>query len=133
MRTPPPFDLSGRAALVTGAGSPTGIGYAAARLLGDLGASLTLAATTDRVHERAAELGARGIPTLGVVGDLTREEDASSLVAQAYAAHGRLDILVANAGLVSALDGDYLAGSIEVTVCRAPYAVMLAKVTVTGR
>jgi len=68
-----------------------------------------------------------------VVGDLTREEDASSLVAQAYAAHGRLDILVANAGLVSALDGDYLAGSIEVTVCRAPYAVMLAKVTVTGR
>ncbi|GAA1786960.1 SDR family NAD(P)-dependent oxidoreductase [Nostocoides veronense] len=115
MRTPPPFDLSGRAALVTGAGSPTGIGYAAARLLGDLGASLTLAATTDRVHERAAELGARGIPTLGVVGDLTREEDASSLVAQAYAAHGRLDILVANAGMVSALDGDYLAGSIDET------------------
>ena len=77
MRTPPPFDLSGRAALVTGAGSPTGIGYAAARLLGDLGASLTLGATTDRVHEHAAELGARGIPTLGVVGDLTREEAAA--------------------------------------------------------
>ena len=50
-----------------------------------------------------------------MVGDLTREEDASSLVAQAYAAHGRLDILVANAGMVSALDGDYLAGSIDET------------------
>jgi len=52
--------LSGRTALVTGAGSPTGIGIATARLLATMGAHVWLTATTDRVHERAAELRADG-------------------------------------------------------------------------
>jgi 3-oxoacyl-[acyl-carrier protein] reductase len=46
----PPFDQSGRVVLVTGAGSPSGIGMATARLLGRLGAAVVLGATTDRVH-----------------------------------------------------------------------------------
>ena len=49
-------EAEGRVALVTGAGSPTGIGFATARILGREGASLAIASTTDRIHERSAEL-----------------------------------------------------------------------------
>ena len=70
---PEPFDLAGRVALVTGAGSSDGIGFATARLLGELGARVALAATTDRVHDRAGELKDVGIEAFGVVADLTDE------------------------------------------------------------
>ena len=70
---PAAFDLSGRTALVTGAGSPTGIGMACARLLASCGASIVVTATTDRVHERAAELVDAGHVATGVVADLTSE------------------------------------------------------------
>ena len=60
------LDLRGRTALVTGAGSPDGIGFACARLLGSLGASVAVAATTERIHTRAAELGGLGIEALGL-------------------------------------------------------------------
>ena len=46
--------FEGRTALVTGAGDPQGIGFAAATLLGARGASLAIVSTTDRIHERAA-------------------------------------------------------------------------------
>ena len=60
-----------RRALVTGAGSAEGIGFATARLLAARGYEVTITSTTDRIHERAAELGVRG-----VVADLTSWEDA---------------------------------------------------------
>jgi 3-oxoacyl-[acyl-carrier protein] reductase len=71
---PAAFSLAGRVALVTGAGSAEGIGFATARLLSELGAAVALTATTDRAHERAAELAARGVAAVGVVADLTDEE-----------------------------------------------------------
>jgi 3-oxoacyl-[acyl-carrier protein] reductase len=95
------LDLTGRVAVVTGAGSATGIGFASAGALADLGASVALAATTDRVYERAAELAAAGASALGVVGDLTDEAAVASLVARATAGLGRIDILVNNAGMTS--------------------------------
>jgi 3-oxoacyl-[acyl-carrier protein] reductase len=77
-----------RRALVTGAGSAEGIGFAAARLLAARGHEVTITSTTDRIHERAEEIGARG-----VVADLTSWEDAERVA-------GEFDVLVNNAGMV---------------------------------
>lgn len=104
---PSAFDLAGRVALVTGAGSPTGIGFATARLLADLGATVAVASTTDRIRERAAELG-RGAS--GHWADLTDERSTATLVADVVTAHGGLDIVVNNAGMVS-VDGAAEGGS----------------------
>ncbi|QIM21843.1 SDR family oxidoreductase [Phycicoccus sp. HDW14] len=113
---PAAFDLTGRTALVTGAGSPTGIGMACARLLAECGARVVLGATTDRAHERAAELRDEGHEAAGAVADLTSEEGAAAAVAAALALGGGLDVLVNNAGMVSvASGGDYLGGDLEGT------------------
>ncbi|GAA4604566.1 3-oxoacyl-[acyl-carrier protein] reductase [Actinoplanes octamycinicus] len=84
------------AALVTGAGSPAGIGFAIAGELVAAGFRVAITATTARVHERAAELG-HG--TVGLVADLRDRDQARLLVDQARAAVGELDVLVNNAGM----------------------------------
>jgi 3-oxoacyl-[acyl-carrier protein] reductase len=94
------MDLVGQVAIVTGAGSAEGIGFAAARHLARLGATLVVAATTDRIQARVHELTAEGHAATGVIGDLTRMDDALCLAEAAMAAHGRIDILVNNAGMV---------------------------------
>jgi 3-oxoacyl-[acyl-carrier protein] reductase len=98
---PDPFQLNGRVALVTGAGAADGIGLAAARLLGALGARVAVAATTDRVVARAAELGAAGIESVGVVADLTEEDQVRHALAVVEDELGRPTILVNNAGMTS--------------------------------
>jgi 3-oxoacyl-[acyl-carrier protein] reductase len=94
-----------RSALVTGAGSATGIGLACARQLGLEGAAVVVAATSERVHDRAAELRAEGIDAVGFVGDLTAPAVAEALVAAALEHAGRLDVVVNNAGMVSVAAG----------------------------
>lgn len=109
--TPTAFDLTGRVALVTGAGSPDGIGLATARLLGELGAAVEICGTTDRVRERAAELQREGIRAHAMVGDLADPAVAADLVREAVARRGRLDIVVNNAGMTSvAAPGDAESG-----------------------
>lgn len=61
MALPDLWNLDGRIAIVSGAGSPAGIGFATARALGELGAGIVLTATSERVHERAEELRRSGI------------------------------------------------------------------------
>ncbi len=92
--------LEGRVALVTGAGSPTGIGFAAARLLGREGASVAVASTTDRIHKRATELEREGVTAAGFVADLTDGQEAQAMVAAVAERLGRIDVLVNNAGMV---------------------------------
>ncbi len=94
-----------RSALVTGAGSATGIGLACARQLGLEGAAVVVAATSERVHDRAAELRAEGIDAVGFVGDLTAPAVAEALVAAVLEHAGRLDVVVNNAGMVSVAAG----------------------------
>ena len=95
------FSLTGRVALVTGAGAPDGIGFATARLLGQLGATVAVAAATDRVLERATELRDQGIDAIGVVGDLTDEDEARRVVDEVTGARGVPAVLVNNAGMTS--------------------------------
>ena len=94
--------FGGRVAIVTGAGAPDGIGMAVARELVGEGARVVLGATSDRVHDRAREVGDAA---LGVVGDLTAEGSADTLVGVAMERWGRLDILVNNAGMTSVASG----------------------------
>ncbi len=95
------YSLAGRVALVTGAGAPDGIGFATARLLGMLGASVAVGATTGRVHQRAAELRALGIHAVGVMADLTDEAQVLRAVGEVVEALGAPTILVNNAGMTS--------------------------------
>lgn len=94
--------FTGRVALITGAGSAHGIGFATARLLARGGASVAIASTTHRIHERVVELAAVGIKATGHVCDLMTDGAPARLVAEVVGAHnGRLDILVNNAGMVA--------------------------------
>ncbi|MGN9911870.1 SDR family NAD(P)-dependent oxidoreductase [Phytohabitans sp. LJ34] len=88
--------LDGRVALVTGAGSSDGIGYATARRLVDLGARVAIVSTTRRIHERASELGA-----IGFVADLTDESEVGALADAIAEQLGDVEVLVNNAGLAS--------------------------------
>jgi 3-oxoacyl-[acyl-carrier protein] reductase len=112
MQTPASLDLTGRVAIVTGAGSPTGIGYAAARHLGLLGARVVVGATSGRAHERCEELRADDITARGFVGDLTEANTAEVLVNETLEAFGGIHILVNNAGMVSTSQPDYLEGDL---------------------
>jgi 3-oxoacyl-[acyl-carrier protein] reductase len=88
--------LDGRVALVTGAGSPDGIGYATARRLRELGAVVAIVSTTRRIHERAGELGVTGF-----VADLTVEAEVGALADAIGEQLGPVEIVVNNAGLAS--------------------------------
>lgn len=95
------LSLAGRVALVTGAGSPNGIGFATARALGELGAAVWVTATTERVHERVDELRTQGIGAHGVIIDLRDEVAVAAMVDDIVRRVGAIDVLVNNAGMVS--------------------------------
>lgn len=95
-----PFSLSGRTALVTGAGSELGIGFATARFLARQGATVVVSATSERIKQRAAELIDEGFDVRPLIADLTDRDQASALVGATVSQVGRLDILVNNAGMV---------------------------------
>jgi 3-oxoacyl-[acyl-carrier protein] reductase len=95
------FDVTGRVAVVTGAGSPNGIGYSSAVMLARMGAAVLVTATTDRITERVAELRAAGHDAVGVIADLCDPVQATSLAAAATERWGHVDILINNAGMTS--------------------------------
>ena len=113
MPIPAAFDLSGRVAVVTGAGSSEGIGFATARLLAELGAAVMISATSARIEARVSELRTAGFDAAGVTGDLTDEDAATGLVSAALRQWGRLDIVVNNAGMISTASPVFESGTAD--------------------
>ena len=88
-------DFTNRVALVTGAGSAGGIGFATAKALQTAGAKLCITATTDRIFDRAAELGC-----MAHKADLTDPAQVQGLFAAIAAQLGPVAVLINNAGMV---------------------------------
>lgn len=89
----------GQTAIVTGAGSAEGIGFAIARQLHREGAFVAITSTTERIRERAREIDPSGSKVSAYVHDLTQPEQVNELVQRVHASTGRIDILVNNAGM----------------------------------
>jgi ribitol 2-dehydrogenase len=98
--------LSGKVAVVTGASS--GIGLATAQALADAGALLVIAArSVERLEQASRDLGgaATAIPS-----DVTSTKEVDDLIAKTIELHGRIDILIANAGVYAG--GDFMANDV---------------------
>lgn len=86
-----------RVAIITGAAS--GIGLASARQLASEGAKVLLADRSPQGEQAAAELRAQGHDARFMAADVSDELQVAALVEAAVAAWGRLDVMVANAGI----------------------------------
>lgn len=94
------MSLKGRSAIVTGAGSQAGLGFATARALGSEGARVVLTdIDAERIDEAVAVLRSEGLDVVACVQDASCEAGWASTIKHAVDAYGRLDILVNNAGI----------------------------------
>jgi 2-deoxy-D-gluconate 3-dehydrogenase len=96
--TPSPFDLTGRAAIVTG--SNGGIGLGMARGLAEAGAAIAIVGRdAAKSNAAVAELKQRGLNAISIIADVTDKSAVDRMVERAAREFGRVDILVNNAGI----------------------------------
>jgi 3-oxoacyl-[acyl-carrier protein] reductase len=107
--------VEGRVALVTGAGSDEGIGFATARLLRAKGAKVAITSTTDRIFDRLDELGGGNGQTYAETADLTDSAMVTSLIEAVEGALGPIDIVINNAGMVQVGREEPWASLVEVS------------------
>jgi NADP-dependent 3-hydroxy acid dehydrogenase YdfG len=92
-------NIEGKVIVITGASS--GLGEATALHLASQGATVVLGARRqDRIKSLADELTGKGGKALAVSTDVTRREQVQRLVDAAVQAHGRIDVMINNAGLM---------------------------------
>jgi NADP-dependent 3-hydroxy acid dehydrogenase YdfG len=92
-------NIEGKIVVITGASS--GLGEATARFLSAEGASVVLGARrADRIRSLADELTGRGAKALALTTDVTHRDQVKRLVDAAVEAHGRIDVMINNAGLM---------------------------------
>ncbi len=93
------YDLSGKVAVVTGAGK--GLGEQIALALAESGADLALVGRNRRNLEAVAARARRmGRKVIVIRADVRREKDVARMGRQAYESFKRIDILVNNAGVI---------------------------------
>lgn len=93
-------DLKGRKAVITG--STSGIGLAFAEALAGMGVDITLNGFGDpgEIEENRARIaGEHGVDVRYDAADMTKPEEIRQLITGAEAAHGRIDLLINNAGI----------------------------------
>lgn len=99
------FRLNGRTALVTGAGSGIGRGYAHA--LGEAGAAVAVCdIVTERAETVAHELAQKGIDAIAITADVTNEDSVAAMVDAVIKKWGKLTIGVNNAGAGQWVDAE---------------------------
>ena len=95
--------LEGRVAVISGAGRDRGIGKATAKLFAAHGASVALLDLDEsEVQAAAADLAAGGANAIGIVCDVSQPDSCKAAIGRVLAwpaSHGRIDVLVNNAGL----------------------------------
>ena len=92
------FDLSGRAAIVTG--GSRGLGQEMAEGLAEAGAALMLCARRDQwLTPTVTAMRGRGFRVEGMQCDVSKPADVQAVVDRTVAAYGKVDILVNNAGV----------------------------------
>ena len=89
-----------KVALVTGAGSADGIGFATAQLLRAAGARVAITSTTERIFDRLKDLDGDDRHCFAAPADLTRPDAVAALITEIEAGLGPIDIVVNNAGMV---------------------------------
>ena len=93
------YGLEGKTALVVG--GATGIGFAAASLMGREGMRVAVAdINADSARLAAERLTAAGIKAIGIRADVTKLEDVFSMVAQIEGALGPVDVLLNSAAVL---------------------------------
>jgi NADP-dependent 3-hydroxy acid dehydrogenase YdfG len=96
MRTP---NIADKVVVITGASS--GIGESTARLLAGSGAKVVLGARrTDRIDALVKDITAKGGAALGFQADVTKRSEVETLVQGAIHEHGRIDVIVNDAGIM---------------------------------
>jgi len=99
------FDLTGQAAIVTGASR--GLGVSFARGLAKAGCDLVITARDlDRLKGVAEDLEQYGHRVVAIRADVSNAADAETMVARSVGEFGRLDILVNNAGIAARADAE---------------------------
>lgn len=93
-----------RVAAVTGAAGGLGLGVAVA--LAQAGLRVIALDRSPQVAAAVASFAAQGLPIEGAILDVTDEEGVRAFVASTVARHGRLDVLVNNAGIHPKVDGE---------------------------
>lgn len=99
------YDLKGRVAVITGGGR--GIGFESAKALAECGAHVVIAEIDAATGPKAAgDLQAMGYAAEHVQLDVTKPADVTKVADDLQAKHGRIDILVANAGIAKGTPGE---------------------------